>query len=288
MIKNNRTRSLVTNGVLIAALILMIIPIYFMVAIAFRPTDEILEIPMKFFSFSFTLEHVQKVFAEVEIMKYVLNTVIITLIPIVTNLFFGSLAAYAFSKLQFKYRDLIFRLMILSLMIPGIILTVPVFIIILRFPLAGGNDLFGMGGIGFLNSFAGMILPGTITVFSVFFLRQFFMTIPNEFREAAKMDGASEFQVYFHIYLPLIKPGLITLAVFSFQGAWNSFMWPNLVLSPGSPMAPLALKLQEYVSSMNLDYGPMMAITMVMNFFPFVLFLFLQKYYMKGIAVNLK
>ncbi len=142
-----------------------------------------------------------------------------------------SMAAYAFAKLRFRSRNTIFWLVLGSQMIPGIITLIPSFLVVKNFPLAGGNDLLGRGGYGLLNSYAGLFLPGAGSAFGVFLLRQFFQSLPEELSDAARMDGCGEFGIFRRIVLPLSKPALATLSIFTFQGYWNDFIWPLVTIS---------------------------------------------------------
>lgn len=287
--KNYKTlKKILLYVLMIGIAIIMILPFYWQILVSLSENKEIYRQPMRWYFTKITFEHYNKVFNEVEILKYLWNTILLTIINIATNLFFGSLAAYAFAKLKFKYRNLIFRIMMLSLMIPSVVTMLPTFLVILRFPLAGGNNILGLNGSGFLNTYMGILLPGTVTVFTVFFLRQFFVTLPDELGEAARIDGAGEFTVFFRVYLPLVKPGLITLLILCFQGSWNSFMWPNIILTPGNEKMPISVALQYFVSENNLDYGPMMAISLIMSFIPLLLFVVAQKYFMKGVTTTMK
>lgn len=281
-------RFVITSLVLIVFAALMILPIYWQILISVRETDAINQVPAPWFFTEITFDHFRRVFERVRVMRYLWNTIVITGLVIITNLTFGSLAAYAFAKLRFRFRDGIFKVLLLSLMIPGVVTMLPAYLVILRFPFAGGNNLFGQGGSGFLNSYAGIILPGAITVFSVFFLRQFFKTIPDDIGEAARIDGASEFRVFASVYLPLVKPALITLTIFTFQGAWNAFLWPNIILTPGSERSPLTVALQQFVAENPVAYGPMMAISLIMSIFPFILFIIAQRYFMRSVVTTMR
>lgn len=214
-----------------------------------------------------------------------LNSVIVTVAGMCTNLFFGSLAAYAFSKIKFSGHKIVFNIMLMSMMIPGVITLIPTFFVLLRFPLAGGNNILGQGGIGFYDNLAAVILPGAIGVYGIFFMRQFFMSLPDDMAESARIDGAGELRIFYRIYLPLVVPGLMTLGIFTFQSGWNNFMWPNIVLqSPENQLLTMAFKF--FKTPTEVSYGPLMAISLMMAVPVLVLYVFMQKYFVQGVALG--
>ena len=171
------------------------------------------------------------------------------------------------------------------MMIPGVITLIPTFFVLLRFPLAGGNSFFGQGGIGFYDNLAAVILPGSVGVYGIFFMRQFFVSLPDDLAESARIDGAGEFRIFFGIYLPLVLPGLLTPGLFTLQSGWNNFMWPNIVLqSPENQLLTMAFK--AFQNSRNTDFGPLMALSVMMAIPVLILFVFMQKYFVQGVALG--
>jgi multiple sugar transport system permease protein len=155
---------------------------------------------------------------------------------------------------------------------------IPTFILVKSFPLAGGNNIFGQGGIGFLNSYFGLAVPHIMSVFGVFIMRQFYMQFPKELSEAARIDGANEIKIFTRIFLPLGKPALSTLAIFSFTQAWDDFLWPLIVTSENS-MRTLQLGLEVFKSRSSADWGPLMACTSLAIVPVLIIFTVLQKYF---------
>ena len=171
------------------------------------------------------------------------------------------------------------------MMIPGVITLIPTFFVLLRFPFAGGNNILGQGGIGFYDNLAAVILPGCVGVYGIFFMRQFFVSLSDELAESARIDGAGEFRIFFQIYLPLVLPGLLTLGIFTFQSGWNNFMWPNIVLqSPENQLLTMAFK--AFQNSRTTDFGPLMALSIMMAIPVLILFVFMQKYFVQGVALG--
>ena len=271
--------------VLVIMAIIMCLPFYWSIITAIRVNDEIYSLPVTLFPSKFTLEHFRRVFNEIPFFRMLLNSLITTGVGVFTNLFFGSLAAYAFSKIRFRGHKIIFNVLLSSMMIPGVITLIPTFFVLLRFPLAGGNNFVGQGGIGFYDNLAAVILPGAIGVYGIFFMRQFFVSLPDDLAESARIDGAGEFRIYFKIYLPLVLPGLLTLGIFTFQSGWNNFMWPNIVLqSPENQLLTMAFK--AFQNSRNTDFGPLMALSIMMAIPVLILFVCMQKYFVQGVALG--
>ncbi len=263
----------------------MVLPFYWSFVTSVRAESEILRLPVTLWPQTFTAAHYRYVFDTIPFMRMFLNSVAVTAIGMFTNLFFGSLAAYAFSKIRFSGHKVIFNIMLMSMMIPGVITLIPTFFVLLRFPLAGGNNILGQNGAGFYDSLAAVVLPGAIGVYGIFFMRQFFASLPDDLAESARLDGANEFLIFFRIYLPLVVPGLMTLGIFTFQSGWNNFMWPNIVLqSPDNQLLTMAFKFFKTPTEVN--FGPLMAISLMMAAPVLVLFVLMQKYFIQGVALG--
>ena len=172
---------------------------------------------------------------------------------------------------------------------------IPQFLVLKNFPLVGGNNIFGQGGQGLINHYAAIILPGAVGAYAVFFMKQFFETLPDELAEAARVDGANALQsfksvtvpmlIFWNIYLPLILPAAVTLGIMTFQSGWNSFMWPMIVLN-SRDMMTIQVGLSTFQYQYNTQYGPLMAGTVISVLPTLLLFLFAQKYYIQGIAFS--
>lgn len=265
--------------------VLFTLPFYWSVLTSLKPNQEIFSEGIHLFLKSVTTEHYKKAFEAMPFIRYSVNTLLITVIIIATNLIFCSLAGYAFAKLSFAGKKLIYRIMLLSVMVPGTVLMIPQFLILARFPLVGGNNILGQGGYGFSGNFMGVVLPTAISIFNILFMRSFFLSMPDELGEAARMDGAGELKIFFRVYAPLAKPALATLSVFCFQAGWNSFMWPSIILR-NKDFKVLSQGLQTFAFNNNVDYGPMMAATVCAMLPVIVVFLFAQKYFIEGIAFS--
>jgi multiple sugar transport system permease protein len=164
-------------------------------------------------------------------------------------------------------------------------LLVPLFVILKRWPLVGGNNLFGTGGTGLIDTLVGLTLPNTISAFGIFLIRQFSLTLPSELADAARIDGCSEAAIFWRIMMPLMKPVLTTLAIFAFQGAWNDFTWP-LVITMTERTRTLQLGLQTFQNQFFTEWGLLMAGTTITVFPLVVLFVVGQRYFVQGIALT--
>jgi multiple sugar transport system permease protein len=278
-------RSMVFYIVAIVISLIMFMPFLWSVLTSLKPDNEIFAIPIKWIPSRFTFEHYLDAFRTVPFLRFFGNSLYLATMGVLTNLFFGSLAGYAFAKLTFRFNKPIFRLLLAAMMIPGVVTMIPSFYVLMHLPFLGGNNWMGSGGNGLLNSFWAIILPGASGTFAVFFMRQFFLTLPNDMMEVARIEGAGEFRIFWQIYLPLTKPALATLGIFTFQAGWNAFLWPMIVLN--DPLKhTIQMGLQAFSYNHQTDFGPMMAGALVAILPILVLFIALQKYFVQGIAFS--
>lgn len=276
-------REILFYTVLTVFAVVMALPFYWMLVTSLKPNADLFHEPIEWIPVRVTLEHYAKAFTLVPFGRYFLNSFTMAAMGVAANLFLGSLAGYAFARMRFPGRDALFRLKLASLVVPGIITMIPTFILLRSFPLAGGNDLFGHGGHGLLNTYWAVVLPGAAGAFAVFFMRQFFRTLPDDLVDAARVDGASEFRIFWQIYLPLCKPALATLGIFTFQAGWNLFLWPLIVFNDPN-MATVQMGLQAFSFNHQTDYGPQMAASVVVSLPVLIIFVLAQRYFTQSIA----
>jgi multiple sugar transport system permease protein len=270
-------------GLLTVFGIFMTLPFLWSVSTSFKPDDAIFTTPIQWIPTEFTLDQYRSAFDTFPFARYFLNSAVIGIAGVITNLLFGSLAGFAFARLNLPARQALFRALLSSMMIPGVVTLIPTFVILRSWPLFGGNDILGHGGIGLLNNLAAVVLPGAAGAFAVFMMRQFFLTLPSDLGEAARIDGVSELRIYWEVYLPLCKPALATLGIFTFQAGWNAFLFPLVVLQdPEKSTVQMGLAAFSY--SYNTDYGPLMAASVVVTLPTILLYLYAQKYFTQGIA----
>lgn len=201
------------------------------------------------------------------------------------------LIGYALAKLHFKGRESVFVYILSSLVLPAIVFNLATMVMMARFPLAGGNNLFGQGGTGFLNQWPALLLPGLVNAYFIFLFRQTFITIPNDFEEAARVDGAGTLRCLFSIYLPMLKPVLTVFIVFQFVNMWNDYVWPLLVSQQNADIRVLALAFQYFTGTGTLTGVPSsvsfsstaLAAAMIATFPLLILYALLQNYFVEGV-----
>jgi ABC-type sugar transport system, permease component len=274
-------REVIFYLLLIAVGIFMALPFVWSLLTSLKVDSEIFStswIPTRL-----TLAHYAEVFRLMPYGNYLLNSLVMAGLGVITNLFLGSLAGYSYARLRFKFKNVFFRSQVASMMIPSIITMIPTYLILRSLPFLGGNNWLGQGGYGLLNTIWGVVLPWAVGSYAVFMMRQFFLTLPEEMAEAARLDGCSEFRIFWQIYLPLCKPALATLAIFTFQAGWNSFLWPMIVLN-NENLKTVQMGLQAFSFNHTTNYGPMMAAS-IMAMLPMILiFIFAQRYFTQGVA----
>ncbi len=217
--------------------------------------------------------------------RYLLNTAFVTAVTVVISLFINSMSGFVFARIPFRGRGPLFVLILLGMMIPAQITLIPVFTIIRRMPLMGGNDWMGQGGTGLMNTYAGLILPYIAGSFGVFLCRQFYMGFPGELDDAALIDGCGRFRQYVTIYLPLSGPVLASLGVLKFTGTWNEYTWP-LVMTQGDKMKTVQLALTAYRTEGEVYWNQLMAATLVACAPIYVVFFFAQKHFVSGLLAG--
>ena len=272
--------------ILSAGAVLFVAPFVFMVSSSFQPQSEIFSYPPKWIPSNPTLDNYRQFFGSGhQIGRWILNSTITTGAITVAQLFFSSLMAYTFAKRKFPGRDLLFFLILATMMVPDQIRVVPNYLILKVVPLAGGNDLMGVGGHGWLDSYWGVIMPNLVSAFGIFLLRQYMRSIPDELLDAARMDGAGHFRIYWKVILPLSRPALAALAIFTFQFWWAAFFWPLIVVSsPELYTLPLGLAL--FQEQNRTVWNLIMAGSVVAALPLIVVFLVFQRQFVRGISVS--
>ncbi len=258
--------------------LIMSFPFLWMTFSSLKPNSELFSIPPSVFPENITSQHYSDAINTPGFMRYFLNSITVALISVSVNLVFCSLAGYAFARMQFPFKNLCFIILLSTMMIPVQVTLIPTFILVKSFPLVGGNDIFGNGGTGLLNSYAGLVIPHIMSVFGVFIMRQFYSQFPKELSEAARIDGASEVRIFISVFLPLGKPALSTLAIFTFTQTWDDFLWPLIITSDNS-MRTLQLGLEVFKTRYSADWGPLMAGTAISIVPVLIIFIFAQKHF---------
>jgi multiple sugar transport system permease protein len=264
-------RTVVLYGVLTAIAIAMVGPFLWMVSTALKPMKEAYAYPPRIIPQQITLENVREVMRIIPIFRFLLNTAYLATVGTLGQLAISAMAAYAFSRFHFPGRDVIFFMFLGTMMIPGAVTMIPTFIIMRIF--------------GWMDSYQALIVPSMASAFGTFLLRQFFLTIPTEMEDAARIDGAGRIRFFWQILLPLSIPGLVTLGIFNFLGRWNAFMWPLLIIRTQAKF-PIQLGLaffrNEYTTSTHL----IMTATTISVIPLLVVFIVAQKYFVQGVVLS--
>ena len=263
--------TLALHSLLILGAFLAMTPLWWMIAASLMPPGEANSVPPRLWPSAVTFEHYAALFTRLDLARYLLNSTLLASAVTIISLFINSMAGYAFAKFRFRGRDRLFRGLLAALVIPAQVAMLPLFLLLKQF--------------GLINTYGGVIIPGMASIFGIFLIRQYLLAIPDSLLDAARMDGAGEFRIYWSLVLPLCRPILVTLAIFTFMGAWNDFMWPLIVLTDSAlytlPVA-LANLLGEHVQDTELMMaGSVLTVLPIM-----LLFVALQKYYIAGIMLG--
>jgi multiple sugar transport system permease protein len=266
-----RTRRLaeafVVNAALVLAAALTLLPLLWMVAVSFMPAGESTALPPHLIPRTVTLDSYRVLFWRLAVGRYVLNSAGLAATVTVLAVLINSMAGYAFAKLRFKGRDRIFGSLLGALVIPAQIGMLPLFLLLRE--------------LGLVNTYAGVVIPGLASIFAIFLVRQYALGIPDALLDAARVDGAGEWRIYWTIVMPLCRPILVTLAVITFMGTWNDFLWPLVVLADRD-MYTLPVALANLFGEHVQDSEVMMAGSVVTVLPVVVVFLCLQRYYIAG------
>ena len=266
-----KANAIIVNLLLVVIAALTIMPLLWMLSASFMPTGEATIYPPRMLPSHFTLSHYGELFSRMKFGRSFMNSMIIAIGTTVFALFFNSMAGYAFAKLRFGGRDRIFAFLVIALVIPTQVGMLPLFLM--------------LKSIHLINSYWGAILPSMATVFGLFLIRQFMLSIPDDLIDAARIDGASEWRIYWSIILPLARPVLATLAIFAFMSAWNDFMWPLIVLTDNAKYT-LPVAVANLVGEHVQDTELMMASSVLTVVPVLLMFLVLQRHYIAGIMVG--
>lgn len=251
--------------------IILLFPIYWMLCTSLKDSTRVLDFPPSMWPNPATLESFKVLFSQPLFLRWALNSAIYASCATVGQLFFCTMAGYALAKIEFPGRKLIFWLIISTMMIPGQITLVPLYKLMATF--------------GWVNTYKGLILPALVAPFGIFLMKQFMQSMPKELMDAARIDGCGEFGIFMRIMLPLAKPGMAVLGIFTFTGTWNTLVWP-LVIANSDTMQTLTVALPAMQLREQTNFALQMAGAVVTALPVFIVFFALQKYFVKGITVG--
>lgn len=253
---------------LIAGSLFMMAPLFWMLSIALKSMDEIYRGEFSFIPDDIQFSNFIEIFNVIPFGTYFLNTSVITVIVVLANVFVNAFIAYGFAKIKFKGRKVLFIIVLSTMMLPGFVTLIPQYVIFAK--------------IGLVNTYYPLIIPHLLgSAFNIFLLRQFFKGVPDTYIEAAKLEGANHFQIFFKIALPMVKPALFTVAIFSFNGVWNDFLGPLLYLNDES-LYTLQLGLQVFQEQSTTQWNYLMVGSLLILAPVIILFFFFQKYFIQG------
>ncbi len=265
------SKTLLIHIILIVGAVAMVLPFIWMFLTSLKTYAESIHVPPVIIPKDFQWENYKEVFTLLPFFKFMLNTLIVTVLRTAGQLFLCSLAAYAFARIEFPGRNVLFLVALSVLMVPGQVFLLPQYMIMVK--------------LGWLNTLQAVVVPGLFSAFGTFLLRQFFMGLPKELEEAARLDGCNHFQIYWRVMLPLAKPGLVALGIFTTLWSWNELMWPMIVNS-----SPESMTLSVGLSSLQGQYLTNYPVLMAGSFLAIVpmliLFMILQKQFIEGIAIT--
>lgn len=257
--------------VLLLILLIVILPLLWLLVSSFKSDADVIKWPPHFFPEKWVADQYRYVVKAIPVLRMLRNTVIFAGCVTVVSLFFDSMAAYAFSRMHFRGKKVIFNVILLTMMVPFQVIMIPLYL-----------EEFNLG---ILNTYAGLILPRAASAYGIYMLTSFFGNIPKSLDEAARIDGMKEFQIYSRIIAPLAKPAFVTLGIFHFMNNWNDLLYP-MMLTSSVEMRTLSAGLAVLVGSNSIKFGPTLAATVISIAPLLILFLFGQRFFMEGIATS--
>lgn len=267
-IKLNPKKIVIWTFLFIGAVIMMT-PIIFMFSASFKYNDQIYDLAL--FSLDFTLDNYIYIIENTDFIIWLLNSLFVSLFTTFCVLFFDSLVGYTLAKFKFNGQKIVFIAILSTLMIPTEMLVIPWYIIAQNF--------------GLLDSYLGLILPGIMTGFGVFLMKQFFEGVPDDYLEAARIDGVGEFTIFIRIALPLVTPALSALAIFTFLGNWTAFLWP-LIVSSSAEIFTVPVGLASFSGEFQSDWELIMTGAALATLPTLLVFLILQRYIIRGVVLG--
>lgn len=268
----DRVRLTFVTVLLIAGSTLILLPLWWMISTSLKSPAEIAQYPPTFFPKEFNFNNYIEAWQTAPFTRWALNTFFLATVGTIGSVVVNSLVAYGFAKIKFRGRNALFVLVLSTMLIPGFVTMVPQYILFSK--------------LGWVNTYLPLLVPAFLgSAFFIFLLRQFMMGIPNELIEAAVLDGAGHLQIWWHIMLPLTKPALITVAIFSFNGAWNDLLGPLLYINDES-MYTLQIGLQTFKGTVQTQWHYLMAMSVTVLLPVILLFFFFQKYFIEGSNIS--
>lgn len=257
---------------LVAGSVLFLLPLWWMISTSLKSMQEISQYPPTFIPEQFHWSNYRETWTAAPFTRYTMNTLLLTFFAVTGNVLVNAFVAYGFAKIRFRGKKLWFSVLLSTIMIPGFVTLIPQYVLFSK--------------LGLVGTYYPIIIPQFLgSAFYIFMLRQFYLTIPTELSEAARIDGAGHFQIWYRIILPLSKPGLAAIAIFAFNGAWNDFLGPLLYVNDES-LYTLQIGLQSFRGSMQTQWNYLMAGSVIVLVPMIVLFFLFQRYFIEGMNLT--
>lgn len=269
--RNQKIKTVINYTLLVFCASLSMFPFVWMILTSLKPSGEVLSSKIELFGSRIEWSNYSTAWNYLPFGQFMFNSLFVAVMGTVITLITSSMAAYAFSRLRFKGRDTLFGLYLTTLMIPQQVIIIPLFLM--------------MNKMGWTNSYASLIVPWAFTAYGTFLMRQFYLSLPYELDEAARIDGCGHMGVFLRILLPQLKPALVTLAVITFLGYWNGLLWPLVILNQ-EMMWTLPIGLQMFMGQYGTEWNLLMAATTITTIPGIIIFIFAQKYYVQGISMS--
>lgn len=269
--KSKKKKNIAIYAVLIIMAFIMVLPFVWTILTSFKTQAEALKIPPQILPSSWSFKNYKAVMEVLPFAKFFLNTILMVFFRIIGSVLFSAMAAYAFARLEFPFKNFLFMLILLQMMVPSQIFILPQYMIVSK--------------IGWLDTVKALILPGVVSTFGTFLLRQVFMGIPRDLEEAATLDGCSIWKIFWTIMLPLTKSGLVSVGIFTALFAWKDLMWP-LIVNMSLEKMTLSSGLVSLMGQYSVDYPQLMAGSLIAIVPMVILFMIFQKQFVEGVATS--
>jgi len=266
-----KTLSILQYALLVLLALATLLPVLWVVLSSFKPQSELFRVPLTFIPKDWTIQNYQSSLRAGNFPVYFSNTVFVAVVSTALTVLINLMAGYALAKYIFKGRDVIFTIMIATLMIPLQVIMIPIFL--------------QLKNLGMLNSLWGIIIPPAATPAGVFLARQYLVTLPNSLIEAARIDGAREHTIFFRLIVPMSKPIVATIAIFSFMWRWNDYLWPLIVITDNRKQT-IQQALANFVGQLQINWSDLLAMTTIAIIPVIVVFLAFQRFFFSGIAAG--
>ena len=264
-----KAAKLLTYAILIAGAVFILLPFVWMILTSVKPSKEVLKMPPVWIPSKIQWQNYVKAFKAVPFFTYLKNSILVTVMITSCELITTILAAYAFAQLEFRGKNLLFLLLVATMMVPGEILTIPNFVTLAR--------------LGWINAYKAMVAPWATSVFSIFLLRQQFASIPQSYYKAARMDGCSDLRYLFTVMVPMSRPTVVSIALLKIINSWNSYLWP-LISTNSREMRTLPVGLAYFSTEAGTDYNTLMAFSLMIIAPTIIVYLLTQKYIIQGVS----